>query len=233
MMKHLALLGLVVGTIGCSTSVTSTRSNPLETGRVIDLSHAYDASTVYWPTSPSSFKLEQLSEGINASGFFYASNTFCTPEHGGTHLDAPIHFAEKGWRTDEIPVERLVGRAVVIDVAPAAAQDPDYRLTTADVQNWESRNGRIPAGSFVILRTNWSKRWPNRKAYMGDDTPNDASNLHFPSFGEEAARVLVSERKVAALGVDTASIDHGPSKTFMVHRVAGAANVLGFENLTN
>jgi kynurenine formamidase len=86
---------------------------------------------------------------------------------------------------------------------------------------------------MVLLRTGWSRHWPDRAAYLGDDTPGDASNLHFPSFGEDAARLLVEERNVAALGADVASIDYGQSTDFPVHRIAMAKNVPGFENLTN
>jgi kynurenine formamidase len=100
------------------------------------------------------------------------------------------------------------------------------------VTAWETRHGRIPEGAIVLLRTGWSARWPDKKRYLGDDTPGDASRLHFPSYGLEAARWLVTERGAAALGVDTASIDHGPSKDFAVHRVVSAANVAGLENLT-
>jgi kynurenine formamidase len=204
----------------------------LRTARVVDLTHAFDARTPYWPTAPHGFQLERLHYGKTEAGFFYSAYAFCAPEHGGTHLDAPIHFAEDRWTADQVPVARLVRPAVVIDVAGAAAADPDYRLTPADLETWEKRHGRIPEGAIVLLRTGWSARWPDKKRYLGDDTPGDASRLHFPSYGPEAARRLVTERKVAALGVDTASIDHGPSKDFAVHQVVAAANVAGLENLT-
>ena len=134
---------------------------------------------------------------------------------------------------DRIPLEQLMAPAVVIDVIAKADRDADYRLTADDVREFESRHGRIPVGAIVLLRTGWSRRWPNRKAYLGDDTPGDASRLHFPSFGVEAARMLIQERRVAALGVDVASIDYGPSTDFAVHQLAAAANVPGLENLTN
>ena len=205
----------------------------LNGAEVIDLSHPYDADSLFWPTSPTTFELTSLAYGPSDGGYFYAANTFCTPEHGGTHIDAPIHFSEHGWTLGDIPVDRLIAPGVVIDVSAQAVQNPDYRLTASDVQMWERDYGDVPAGSIVLLRTGWSSRWPDATAYLGDDTPGVATNLHFPSYGAEAARLLVEGRRVAALGVDTASIDHGPSTNFVVHQIAAAANVIGLENLTN
>ncbi len=201
--------------------------------RTVDLTHALNARTLYWPTSPSTFKLDQLSYGPTPGGWFYSAYAFSAPEHGGTHLDAPIHFGEGHLTVDRIPLDRLIAPAVVIDVTAKTRGDDDYRLTSDDVLAFERANGRIADGTIVLLRTGWSSRWPDRKAYLGDDTPNDASKLHFPSFGVEAARLLVQERRVAAIGVDVASIDYGPSQDFMVHRIAAAADVPGLENLTN
>jgi len=203
----------------------------IDPSRLVDLTHPFNAQTLYWPTSPSGFQLQQLSHGVAAGGWFYAANALCAPEHGGTHLDAPIHFFESGLTVDRIPMENLVGSAVVLDISPQASRDPDYRLTPGDVAAFEQKHGRIRPGTLVLLRTGWSRRWPDRKRYFGDDTPGDASKLHFPSFGEAAAKLLVEERKAAALGVDTASIDYGQSKDFAVHRIAAARNVPGLENL--
>jgi kynurenine formamidase len=200
--------------------------------RLVDLTHSFNAQTIYWPTSPSTFRLEQLAHGHTDGGYFYAANSFSSPEHGGTHLDAPIHFAEGRQTTEQIPLDKLMGPAVVIDVSRQAASNPDYRLSREDVLDFERRHGRIQSGTIVLLRTGWSRHWPNRKAYLGDDKPGDASNLHFPSYGEAAARLLVEDRKVAALGADVASIDYGQSRDFMVHRIAAAQNVPGLENLT-
>lgn len=205
----------------------------LQRSELVDLTHAFNAQTIYWPTSPARFKLDQLAYGPTPGGFFYASYMFATPEHGGTHLDAPIHFAEGGNTADQIPLTRLIAPAVVIDISAQAQADRNYVLSAADVERFEARHGRIAAGTIVLLRTGWSRYWPDAKAYLGDDTPGDASKLSFPSYGADAARLLVEQRKVAALGADVASIDHGGSKDFMVHRIANGANVPGFENLTN
>jgi kynurenine formamidase len=203
----------------------------LATAKVVDLTHTFDKTTIYWPNSPSAFELKPLADGQTPGGWFYRSNAFCTPEHGGTHLDAPSHFAKEGMTADQIPVRQLVAPAAVLDVRAASAKDPDYRLTLADVKTWERAHGPIPAGAIVLLRTGWSSFWRDRKKYMGDDTPGDASKLHFPSYGKEAAEYLVKERKVGAIGVDTASIDYGASKDFVVHVIANGANVPGLENL--
>jgi kynurenine formamidase len=200
--------------------------------RLVDLTHAFNEQTIYWPTSPSTFRLERLAHGHTEGGYFYSANAFSSPEHGGTHLDAPIHFAEGRHTTEQIPLERLIAPAVVIDVSVQAARDRDYRLTREDVLEWERRHGRIAPGTIVLLNTGWSRHWPDRRAYLGDDTPGDASRLHFPSFGAEAARLLVEERQVSVLGVDVASIDYGQSRDFMVHRIAAERNVPGLENLT-
>ena len=199
--------------------------------RLVDLTHSFDEQTLYWPTSPTGFKFERLAHGPTEGGWFYSAGAISAPEHGGTHLDAPIHFAEGKQTTDQIPLDRLVAPAVVIDIAERASADPDYRLTRDDVLAFERQHGTINPGMIVLLRTGWSRRWPNRMAYLGDSTPGDASRLHFPSYGEDAARLLVSERRVAALGADVASIDYGQSKDFIVHRVAAEQNVAGLENL--
>jgi kynurenine formamidase len=194
--------------------------------RLVDLTHAYNADTVFWPTSPPErFKLERLHYGETPAGFFYSANQFCLPEHGGTHLDAPIHET-----MDQVSLERPIGPVVVIDVSGKAEADRDYRVTVADVLAFEAGHGRIEPGTRVLIRTGWSRRWPDAAAYLGHAT--DASRLHFPSYGAEAAKLLVEERQVALLGIDTASIDYGPAADFPVHRIAAAANVPGLENLT-
>ena len=223
---------LFIGALVCSRPARAQQLD-LSSSQLIDLTHPFNARTIYWPTSPSTFMLQSLSRGQTEGGWFYSANAFSTPEHGGTHLDAPIHFAERGQTTDQIPLASLIGPAVVIDISAQAANNSDYRLTRDDVLAFERRHGRIRPGTIVLLRTGWSARWPDRLRYLGDSTAGDASRLHFPSFGDDAARLLVDERRIKAMGADVASIDYGQSKDFMVHRIAAARNVPGLENLAD
>ena len=201
--------------------------------RLVDLSHAYGDSTLYWPTSPTAFEKQTLAYGDSGAGYFYSAYSVCTPEHGGTHLDSPIHFHEGGLSTDELPLASLVAPAVVIDVTEQAAGNRDYRVSAADVERFENEHGVIASGTIVLARTDWSRFWPDAMGYLGDDTPGDATRLSFPGFGADAVRVLAEERQVAMLGIDTASIDYGQSQDFIAHRIGAAAGVANLENLTN
>jgi kynurenine formamidase len=234
MEKALAMALLAAAGCAAPAEPPPPRGFDLEAARLVDLSYAYDETTIYWPTSPTSFELEELARGPVEGGYFYSAYSFKTPEHGGTHLDAPVHFSETGRTAGEIPLRQLIAPGAVIDMSEAASRDRDALLDLETVRQWESRNGPIAEGTIVILRTGWGRKWAEgARAYLGDDTPGDATNLHFPGYGEEAARFLVEEREVAALGIDTASIDHGPSKEFLVHRVAAASNVIGLENVAS
>jgi kynurenine formamidase len=223
---------ITLALLPCFSSLSGAQTIDLARSRIVDLTHSLNARTLYWPTSPSTFRLDTLAFGVTPGGFFYSAYAFSSPEHGGTHLDAPIHFSRTGLTTDRIPLEQLIAPAVVIDVTDKAERNADYRLTVDDVRDFERRHGLIRPGSIVLLRTGWSARWPDRLSYFGDATAGDASKLRFPSFGTDAAELLVRERGVGALGADVASIDYGPSTDFMVHRIAAGANVPGLENLT-
>ena len=201
--------------------------------RLVDLSHAYGGNTLYWPTDTTGFRLDTLAEGQTPGGWFYAAREFATAEHGSTHLDAPSHFAEGADDAASVPLERLVAPGVVVDVAAAAAADPDYLVTPEDVLAWEAEHGPVPAGAAVLVRTGWAARWPDALAYLGDDTPGETGDLHFPGIGAAAARLLVEDRGVGLLGIDTASIDHGPSTDFIAHRIGAAAGVPNLENLAD
>jgi kynurenine formamidase len=202
-------------------------------GHWIDLTHAFDASTIYWPTDTAGFQLNTLAYGPTEGGWFYASFAFATAEHGGTHLDAPIHFAEGRLTADEIPLSGLIGPAAVADVSDRAT--PDYQVSVADLQGWESEHGTLPDGGILLLHTGWGARWTDRAAYLGTDLtgPEAVPALHFPGLAVDAARWLVAERGIVAVGIDTPSIDHGQSTDFQSHVALYSDNISGFENVAN
>ncbi|APR87794.1 Kynurenine formamidase, bacterial [Minicystis rosea] len=234
----LAVLAVALSS-GCATEHTGTavfrgahagNIGVLDGMRLVDLTYPFDERTIYWPTATKGFVHDVMHHGKTEGGYFYSAYSFCAPEHGGTHLDAPIHFAEGKATVDTIPLSRLVAPAVVVDVAASAAKDADYRVTAADVEAFEKAYGAIEPGTIVLFHTGWGARWPDKKRYLGDDRPGHIESLHFPGIGEDAARALVA-RKVAAVGLDTASLDHGPSKDFIAHRVLLGAEIPGFENI--
>ena len=201
-------------------------------GRWVDLTHAFSEEAVYWPTARG-FTLDTVAYGPTPGGWFYAAFDFAAAEHGGTHLDAPIHFAEGRLTADRIPLSGLMGPAAVVDVSEKA--DPDYLVSAADLQAWETAHGRLPNGAILLLRTGWSARWPDRVAYLGTDLtgPEAVPALHFPGLDPDAARWLVAERGVVAVGIDTPSIDRGQSATFESHVILYSENMSGFENVAN
>ena len=203
-------------------------------GRLIDLTHPFSAETLYWPTA-NTFTLEKVSEGVTPAGFFYAANNFCAAEHGGTHLDAPIHFAAGKNTSDQIPLEQLIGAAIVIDVSTAAAENRDYQVQVADFENWEKANGEIPEKAIVLLRTGFGKFYPDAEKYMGtaERGPQAVAKLHFPGLHPEAARWLAQNRRINAVGIDTPSIDYGQSTLFESHVALFSANIPAFENVAN
>jgi kynurenine formamidase len=198
--------------------------------KIVDMTYPFAADTLHWPTAKP-FHLEKVNEGRTPQGFWYSSYNYGGSEHVGTHLDAPFHFAEGKWTTEQIPLARTIGPAVVIDVRRQAGAHRDYRLSADDIRRWEKRYGRVPAATIVLMHSGWGKYWGDRKRYFGSDEPSNASALHFPGLSKDAAEFLVKQRRVKAVGVDTPSIDHGPSKDFIVHQVLGAANVPIFENI--
>lgn len=201
----------------------------LDAYEAVDLTHAYGPDTVYWPTDKKGFSKTTVFEGARADGW-YAAFEIATAEHGGTHLDAPYHFDADGDKAADVPLSRLIAPAAVIDVTQQAAADRLYRVTPADILAFEAEHGAIAPGTIVLIRTGWSHYWPDAAAYLGGTDPAD---LAFPSLGADAVRFLAEERNAAAIGIDTASTDYGPSTDFPAHRVMGAANTPGFENLAN
>lgn len=214
----------------------SPASTPLNTAatfaeeKLVDLTYSFDDQTIYWPTA-TPFKWEKESWGQSAGGYWYTAARYAASEHGGTHLDAPIHFGEGKAALDEIPLGKLIGPAVIVDVRQACETNPDYRVTADDITNWEKEHGKIPSGAIVIAHTGWGRFWPDKKRYLGTDKAGDVANLHFPGFSKEAAEFLTTQRQIDAVGIDTPSIDFGQSKDFIVHQVLNGANIYGLENV--
>jgi kynurenine formamidase len=198
--------------------------------KLIDMTYPFADDTLHWPTAKP-FRLEKVNEGRTAQGFWYSSYNYSGSEHVGTHLDAPFHFAEGKWTTEQIPLGRTIGAAVVIDVQRKAEADRDYLLQVEDVRAWEKSHQRIPKSAIVLIHTGWGKYWGDRKRYFGTEQAGNAENLHFPGVSKEAAEFLVKQRGIKAVGIDTPSIDHGASRDFLAHRVFGEANVPIFENV--
>jgi kynurenine formamidase len=221
----------------CSPAPPATQSSATTTawpGTIIDLSHTYDQTTIFWPTAEP-FKLEKISDGITPGGYYYAANNFRMAEHGGTHLDAPVHFAQGKHAADAVPLDQLIGFAAVVDVTAKCESNSDYLVTQADLEAWERTNGAMPAGAIVLIRTGFSKRWPDAARYLGtaERGPQAAPKLHFPGVHPDAARWIVANRSIKAIGIDTASIDYGQSTDYQTHRVLYERNIPGLENLTN
>ncbi len=204
--------------------------SPVRSPTLVDLTYAFGEDTIYWPANKS-FHREKTAWGMTADGYWYASAEFGASEHGGTHIDAPIHFAEGGRSLDRIPIEQFIGPALVIDVRAHCESDPDYALAVDDILEWESRHGPIEEGTLVFMFSGWGRRWPDRAGYLGSAEPDDSHALHFPGFSKEAVEFLVYARRVRGLGIDTASIDPGRSRDFPAHRVLGDADIYALENV--
>jgi kynurenine formamidase len=205
-----------------------------EPERLIDLTHAFEADTIVWPTEHN-FRLTVQYAQDMPGGYYYASNRMELPEHGGTHIDAPIHFSKGKKTLDQIPLDRFMGTAVRINVESHCAKDRDYRITVQDFELWEAASGRIPDRSIVLLDTGFGTFWPSRQNYLGTVLrgPEGVAALHFPGLHPDAAAWLVRERNVKAVGIDTASIDYGQSTKFESHVELLSHNVPVFENLSD
>src|SRR5687767_3037806 len=232
---HAVVVMLVLAAASCTASpanLPATRGNPLR-GTIVDLSHEYSDSAIFWPTAER-FRLEKTADGVTPQGYYYASNNFFTAEHGGTHLDAPLHFSQGAQAVSEIPLERLLGPAVIVDVVAQSDANRDYLVTVDDLQRAERDDGAIPEDAILLIRTGFSRKWPDAAAYLGtaERRAEAVRNLHFPGIHPDAARWLVANRSVKAVGIDTASIDYGQSTMYEVHRTLFERNIPAFENLT-
>jgi kynurenine formamidase len=203
-------------------------------GQWIDLSHDFSDETIYWVTAEP-FRRSTVAEGRTEGGYYYSAYNFSGAEHGGTHLDAPVHFAEGKKTADQIGLDQLIGVGVVIDVTAKAAADRDYEITADDIRAWESANGKLPEWSIILFRTGFGARWPDKRSYLGTDQkgPDAVKDLHFPGLHPDAAKWLVENRKFKAVGIDTASIDRGQSTTFASHVALMTNDIPAFENVAN
>jgi kynurenine formamidase len=228
------MLAVVTLMAACQQSPPSPSQPPVfPSGALVDLSHTYDGSTVFWPTADA-FRLEKVADGVTAGGYYYAANNFASSEHGGTHLDAPVHFAQGAQTVDQVPLDRLVGAAYVVDVTDQASANPDHQISVEDIARAERAQGPIPRDAIVLLRTGFSSRWPDATRYLGTAARGDAAvkDLHFPGLHPDAAAWIIANRPIKAIGIDTASIDYGQSTAFQSHRTLYANNIPAFENLT-
>jgi kynurenine formamidase len=228
-MKHRTLL-LIVTTIVTISLHAQTRP-AIDTSKLIDLTYDYDEKTIYWPTAKP-FEFQRESWGMSPGGYWYSAGRYTASEHGGTHLDSPIHFGKGQATTEQIPLSKLIAPVIVVDVTQACAANRDYRLSAADLKKWEQANGAIPAGCIAMTRTGWGRYWPDKKRYLGTDHPGDTANLRFPGIARDAALLLV-ERRVAGVAIDTASMDYGQSKDFTAHQALNGAGIYGLENIAN
>ena len=203
-------------------------------GHWIDLTWNFEESTVYWPTNVT-FKHDTVFYGINDKGYFYSSFKYSAEEHGGTHFDAPLHFAQGGRSIEQITVNELTGPAITVDVSGQSSNNRDYLVTKDDFIEWEKTHGPIPEQSIVLLYTGFGKYWGDPEKYTGTIKSGAAGveELHFPGLSTEAADWLVKDRKIKAVGIDTPSIDYGQSKDFKTHRSLCGNNVTAYENIAN
>ena len=235
-MKPFGLLLSLALLTGVATSVVNAQSRTagFPSGTIIDLSYSFDSSAVYWPTAET-FQLEKDFEGTTEQGYYYSAYRYSAAEHGGTHIDAPVHFAKGRNSADQIPLEQLIGTGIVVDVTKQCQNNPDYLITENDFKKWEKQHGKMATGTIVLLRTGFGKFYPDRKRYLGTDERGAAAvaKLHFPGLHPDAARWLTQNRKIKAIGLDTASIDFGQSKLFESHRTLFAKDIPAFENVAN
>ena len=211
-------LALVVLTVSCSRGD--------ERGAVVDLTHPLAEGIPLYPGGMP-FTIERKAE-LERDGYFM--NSIRVGEHTGTHLDAPAHFIAGGVTVDQIPAGHLVGPGAVIDVRGQCGRNHDYEVTVRDIKEWEAANGRMANGSILLIRTGWGERWPEPKKYLNAD---EGDVLHYPGLSVELVKYLAKYRDVSGVGIDTLSIDHGPSTDFRAHKVLLADGIYLIENVAN
>lgn len=226
---------LLISILLVSCSQKQTQQPNFDQVKWVDLTYSFDSTTLYWPNNLTKFVHHTDSDGLTPLGYYYSSYSICTPEHGGTHLDAPIHFAQNKLSVDQLPLSSLTGNAVVVDVSKNALANRDYQISIADVEKWEKENGKIDPNTIVLFKTGYGQYYPNRGQYFG--TPKTGieaiPELHFPGIDTTTASWLVKERTIKAVGLDTPSLDYGQSKDFKTHQILLGNDKPGFENVAN
>lgn len=231
---RLRSLFLIVFTVVCLSSCarpTVDEADPFAGYRLVDLTHAFDENTVFWPTGQP-FRHARTAWGRQPGGYWYSAYDLAMSEHCGTHLDAPIHFSEGKPAVGGLSLDELSGPVAVVDIQTQCEANPDYAASPSDLDRHEELHGKVSTGSIVLIRTGWSRRWPDTLRYLGDDTPGRADNLHFPGLSPDAAEWLVG-RGIAMVGIDTASIDPGDSVDFAAHQVLAAESIPILENVAS
>lgn len=179
----------------------------LKSREFVDLTHSFGPGIPHWPGFPDE-KDETLfwyDPGVAPGTGFYAQN-FSHVGQWGTHVDPPAHFIKGGRTVDQIDVKEMVMPLVVVDVHDKVAGNPDYTLTMDDLRAWEGRHGPIPEDSFVAMRTDWSRRWPDMAAMQNKDAQGIS---HYPGWSLETLRYLYETRKIRASGHETTDTDPG------------------------
>ncbi|MCS6804535.1 MAG: cyclase family protein [Acidobacteriota bacterium] len=228
-MKRMAMLCLVAW-LSAPVALSQGLLESALTGKatIVDLTHKLSSAIPYWPgPAYKPFHFETIAT-LEKDGVY--SGAFCMAEHMGTHVDAPNHFEAGQASIDALPLQHLIAPAAVIDVRQQVARDPDYRLTVDDLKRWEKKHGRVPRNALVCLYTGWDARWSDPIAYRHQD---EQQVMHFPGFSAEVAEFLVTQRHIRGIGIDTLSVDYGPSKDFIVHHIMNRAGKYHLENLAN
>ncbi len=216
------------------TTSSNSVADDLFNGQWIDLTHNFSEETIYWPTADT-FKKTTVFHGHTDAGFYYTAYNFSGAEHGGTHVDAPIHFSENRNTVEQIPIEQLIGPGLIIRIKEKVKGNRNYQLSVQDILDWEKEHGIIEDDSIILVDTGSGKYWPNKRKYMGTDKRGEegVKELKFPGIHPDAAKFLSTERKIKAVGLDTPSIDFGGSKLFETHQILFEKNIPGLENIAN
>jgi kynurenine formamidase len=208
-----AAIGIMLAAASASASAVDATAASLEQAfaiiegaEFIDLTHAFGPETPHW----KGFAPETVTTLFTIPKDGFHAESFCHPGQWGTHVDPPAHFHDGLKTVDQIDPKQFLLRLVVLDVHEKVAKNADYVVTLEDVKGWESRHGTIPAGAFVALRTDWSRRWPNDAAMQNKDARGVA---HYPGWSKPVLQYLYEQKGIAASGHETTDTDPGLAVT--------------------